>query len=339
MKRSQLFLTLSSCMLIALALTSQSAAKETMDAIQLSQLATSEPTAIATSSAAIVPIPGQWQSEPINFTTKSGQQQSVLVRFKVAKDGKSIDGVWGISFMPSISGVRAVLGFNTKFVDGEFSKEIVIDQTLPPIKGELKGKFISPTRLEGTLTIDIASAAVAWTAKALEVQATPAPTSAATLKATTEATSAATSGSVAMGQLVKGKEWAITVQAVENIGKSVESPGMNLNRRVVITAPEGKHLLQVTISLTQLNSKEIGSGFIQKQIVVRDRAGISYPYFAAGFLGQYFPLSTLASEGFMVPVRSSEKINYLFIVPNSVEIVDFVWSDLPPVRLEKINSD
>jgi hypothetical protein len=153
--------------------------------------------------------------------------------------------------------------------------------------------------------------------------------------ATSIATRAAASGSFGLGDPVKGDEWALIVESVEKMGKHVESPGMNVNRRVVITAPEGQHLLRVTIILSRLNGERIGSGFIQKEINVRDQAGKSYPYFAAGFQNLYFPLSTLESEGFMVPVRPNAQINYLFVVPDTATIVDFVWSNLPAVRLEK----
>jgi hypothetical protein len=260
MNRFKLTIVLTSLCLVALAFISQHSSLRAGTRWQSTQGSTAEassmPTAAATSSASVVPIAGEWKSPQVTFETISGGKQSFTVNFTVTADGQSIKPI-GINFSPSIKGAKATFLMNPiKIVDSAFST----DASFPTnpndkssiIKAKLEGRFISPTQLDGTLTIAIAAAPISWVASAPGALATPAPTGEATPPAT--ATTTAATGSAQNKTRLSG---TATLD-----GKPLQYSVIGLVSFENRTYPKSvSDLIQLGSSMAKMEKEAIGNAF------------------------------------------------------------------------------
>jgi hypothetical protein len=143
--------------------------------------------------------------------------------------------------------------------------------------------------------------------------------------------------SPALNEPVRGKDLIITVLSASNEGKSFSESMPGVQAQTITSQSGTAYLFRVKILIEWLNkgSGEIWSNKeILVQLVVRDGAGKSYKYFAAGVRGGYMDLTRTGQRQMITrPVGQNAEIDYIFRIPDGVVITDFVWPDLPPVRL------
>jgi hypothetical protein len=99
------------------------------------------------------------------------------------------------------------------------------------------------------------------------------------------------------------------------------------------------HVLRVKVEIERLDGTPIHDDYLQednslRQVVVRDAPGQTYAFSAAGIGAYYYDVPKGGEQTIMYCAEEECTIDYIFVVPNDVEITHFVWSDLPPVRLE-----
>jgi hypothetical protein len=135
--------------------------------------------------------------------------------------------------------------------------------------------------------------------------------------------------------MLQGNEWRVTILSATNEGTSI-SGFRGLNQYTIAVKKPNTHFLRVRITLERLNGKAISADYQSPELVrveVRDSNGNKYAYSAAGHHPDAY-LDVEAAAGTLVFVPSSKAdVDYLFTVPDDATITDFMFSDLPPVRL------
>lgn len=168
--------------------------------------------------------------------------------------------------------------------------------------------------------------------------ATPTSTATPTPAFTPTATLTATLAEAEMNESVKQGDWEIKVLSAVN-----EETDMDTSMQEISTSKPNTYILNVKIVLNHLTGEPIkgnhlftygSSGNIAdyRRVIVRDNAGKGYLFFAVGD-SYYDQLSQVKDNGFMSWDVSNAELSYLFIVPNDVNIADFMWGDFPPIKL------
>jgi hypothetical protein len=134
-----------------------------------------------------------------------------------------------------------------------------------------------------------------------------------------------------MNEPVEGGEWRITVRSAENKGAEFEWGGRTFETNVPNT-----YLLFVVIDLENLRASPVKIAYLDKQIVVRDGVGDTYPWRLAGPApAVYYDSTKGASEQGVIISITDPKLTteYIFVIPNDITTLDLLWVDLPPIRL------
>lgn len=148
----------------------------------------------------------------------------------------------------------------------------------------------------------------------------------ATTACSTSQKTSATEPLFEMNEPVENEEWRITVEAAEEHGTEFSQSGIT-----VWTYEEDSHFFFIQIYLEHLSGEDIGTAFLNKA-VVRDSIGETYDWWWAGTPGSYFQYNDDA-VGSVKLMGPSVENHFVFVVPDGVKILDFVWPGLPPVRL------
>ena len=125
---------------------------------------------------------------------------------------------------------------------------------------------------------------------------------------------------------VSNEDWQITVRAAEEHGTEFSKDGITL-----WTYEEASHFYFVQIDLESLKG-DIGTAFLDKALVI-DEEGNSHDWWWAGTPGNYFQYND-ASVGSVELLETSVEGHYIFVVPDGIEIVEFVWPGLPAVWIK-----
>lgn len=129
-----------------------------------------------------------------------------------------------------------------------------------------------------------------------------------------------------MNEPVENGEYRITVEVAEEHGTEFT----NKAGATIWTYEEDSHYFFVQIYLEHLSGEDVGHAFLNKA-VVRDSKGNTYEWYYAGTPLRYFgPFDDYSSVKLMQPTVEN---HYIFVVPDGVEILDFIWADFPAVRL------
>ena len=134
--------------------------------------------------------------------------------------------------------------------------------------------------------------------------------------------------SFAMNEPIEGKEWSIIVLSAKNEGIEIVLKVAGIKQTAKADDPN-THLVQVKVRLKHLTGEAINGGYLRTDIVVKDNSGNVYPCYLAG--NPLYAECTAKNEGWDV---TEAEVNYVFKVPDGVKVVNFIWSDLPPVQLE-----
>jgi hypothetical protein len=153
-----------------------------------------------------------------------------------------------------------------------------------------------------------------------------------------------------MKEDVKGEEWGIRVLSAEYKGPKymwhAACIWFELDSRIKSSLGIGTEILLVKINLSNLTSKAIEKAWLRSNVVVRNRQGVLHP---CDFAANYLQVGRCGStRGFCTWDGQSPEdaaifkstfleATYLFFVEKNT-ILDFIWSNLPPVRL-KITKD
>lgn len=132
-----------------------------------------------------------------------------------------------------------------------------------------------------------------------------------------------------MNEPVSGQEWSITVLSAKNVGTKMETIMMT------VTADQpNTHFLLIKVNLKHLTGEPIRKSFCREDIAVRDSNGNSYPIFGALIINGLLPFACAVDLEPGLLEEAETVIDPFFIVPDNAQIMELIWADLAPIRLE-----
>lgn len=132
---------------------------------------------------------------------------------------------------------------------------------------------------------------------------------------------------------VTGKEWKVTIKSARNVGISAEGPVPAAFGGPYVQVPrENAHFVEVSVLLERLGGQKIGFDYFPSSIIVRDDQGNDFPCygtFGPQFISFFFRCGNPVDE-----IDDTElNINYVFIIPDGVKPVDFVFPGVPAATI------
>lgn len=124
----------------------------------------------------------------------------------------------------------------------------------------------------------------------------------------------------------------MTVVSAKNEGRAITET-FAFNTQTLNAARPDTYLLRLKVNLKSLDGQSVGGRYLVDAVVL-DSKGKKYPCSATGFPGRYIDLTSKGQYEAAMPMNLEAEVDYIFTVLNQVRIVDFIWKDFPPVRLE-----
>ncbi|RPI79417.1 MAG: hypothetical protein EHM45_03045 [Desulfobacteraceae bacterium] len=134
-------------------------------------------------------------------------------------------------------------------------------------------------------------------------------------------------------QRIVAGQWAFTVISVVNEGKEI----INRHARgqyIYRTNKFDEIFIRIKVELERLDNKPINDTFLFINLKLKDSTGNLYGLTAAGTNNEdYYFFNKGGRQSFIMPVQAKAKMDFVFSVPKSADIIELIWPDTAPLQI------